>query len=183
VERATAFTGQGIITGALTTAAAFLAMALTHFKGIQEMGVISGGGLLLCLVPMLTTLAVMLMRGRQNRRDRRLGAGGQLRLQIEVFWLRHPIAVLVGAACACALAGWEARRVFFDYDLLHLQNPRLASVTYEKKLIQSAGASALYGAVVADTGPQANDYAARLRALPSVADVRSAADFIKGDQA
>ena len=38
VDRAMVFTGQGIITGALTTAMAFLAMGLTDFKGIQEMG-------------------------------------------------------------------------------------------------------------------------------------------------
>ena len=38
VDKAMVFTGQGIITGALTTAGAFLAMWLTDFKGIQEMG-------------------------------------------------------------------------------------------------------------------------------------------------
>ena len=40
------FTGQGIFTGALTTAGAFMAMVFTNFKGIQEMGIICGGGLL-----------------------------------------------------------------------------------------------------------------------------------------
>ena len=54
MTKAMVFTGQGIFTGALTTAGAFLAMAFTHFKGIQEMGIICGGGLLLCLVPMMT---------------------------------------------------------------------------------------------------------------------------------
>ena len=39
------YTGQGIFTGAFTTAGAFLAMGFTDFKGIQEMGVICGGGL------------------------------------------------------------------------------------------------------------------------------------------
>jgi uncharacterized protein len=54
LTKAMVFTGQGIFTGALTTAGAFLAMAFTHFKGIQEMGLICGGGLLLCFVPMMT---------------------------------------------------------------------------------------------------------------------------------
>ena len=65
LDKAMVFTGQGIITGALTTACAFLAMGLTNFKGIQEMGIISGGGLVLCLVPMMTLLPVLLMRGRR----------------------------------------------------------------------------------------------------------------------
>ena len=44
------FTGRGIFTGAFTTAGGFLAMGFTQFKGIQEMGIICGGGLLVCLV-------------------------------------------------------------------------------------------------------------------------------------
>ena len=68
--KAIVFTGQGICTGAFTTAGAFLAMGFTNFKGIQEMGVICGGGLLICLVPMMTLLPVWLMRaGRQNTMD------------------------------------------------------------------------------------------------------------------
>ncbi len=66
MRKAMVFTGQGIFTGALTTAAAFLAMGLTNFKGIQEMGIICGGGMLICFVPMMTMLPVLLFRGRQN---------------------------------------------------------------------------------------------------------------------
>ena len=46
IERAIALTGQGIIASALTMAAGFLAMALTGFKGVWEMGIISGCGVL-----------------------------------------------------------------------------------------------------------------------------------------
>ena len=67
MTKAMVFTGQGIFTGALTTAGAFLAMAFTHFNGIQEMGVICGGGLLLCFVPMMTMLPAMLLRGPSKR--------------------------------------------------------------------------------------------------------------------
>ena len=66
LTKAMVFTGQGIFTGSLTTAGAFIAMAFTNFKGIQEMGIICGGGLLLCLIPMMTLLPVLLLRGRQN---------------------------------------------------------------------------------------------------------------------
>ena len=70
LTKAMVFTGQGIFTGSLTTAGAFIAMAFTNFKGIQEMGIICGGGLLLCLIPMMTLLPVLLLRGRQNVIDR-----------------------------------------------------------------------------------------------------------------
>ena len=73
LTKAMVFTGQGIFTGGLTTAGGFLAMGLTDFKGIQEMGVICGGGLLVCLVPMMTMLPVLLLRGRQNVVDHESG--------------------------------------------------------------------------------------------------------------
>ena len=79
IHKAMVFTGQGIVVGGVTTAAAFLAMGLTRFRGIQEVGIICGGGLLLCLIPMMTTLPALLMRGpakspRPSNRPRRSGA-------------------------------------------------------------------------------------------------------------
>src|SRR5262249_40859080 len=104
IVRASVFTGQGIVVGGLTTAAAFLAMGLTGFRGVREVGIICGGGLLLCLIPMMTMLPAMLMRGRENARDYQLGHTGEARLQIEKVWLRHPVTVLVATLVLCALA-------------------------------------------------------------------------------
>ena len=47
-------------------------MWLTNFKGIQEMGIICGGGLLVCFIPMMTLLPVLLLRGRQNVMDQKV---------------------------------------------------------------------------------------------------------------
>ncbi len=182
VDRTMSFTGQGIVTAALTTAAAFLAMALTNFRGIQEMGIISGCGLLLCLVPMMTALPVLLMHGRQNLRDRQLGPAGQKRVRIELLWLQHPATVIIATALLCLGASLEFHRIHFDYDLLHMQSQALSSVRNEKKLIQSAGAATLYGAVVADSASQAREYEAKIKQLPAVANVRSAIDFFTEDQ-
>ncbi len=182
VEHTMTFTGQGIVTAALTTAAAFLAMALTHFKGIQEMGIISGCGLLLCLIPMMTSLPVLLMHGRQNLRDRQLGPAGQRRSKIEILWLRHPAMVSTGALLLCLGAVLEFHHLHFDYNLLHMQSQALPSVKYEKKLIQAGTDSSIYGAVVADSLPQAREYEAKIKQLPAVSGVRSVADFFTEDQ-
>ena len=182
IERATAFTGQGIITGGVTTATAFLAMGLTGFKGIREMGIIAGGGVLLCLIPMMTCLPLLLRRGRQNQLDHEIGPAGQRRLQIEVLWLRHPGLVGALTLLLCVAAASQYPRVQFDYDLLHMQSPALASVIYERTLIQATGASALYGAVVADSAAQAREYEDKIKRLPAVAEVKSAADFLTPDQ-
>src|SRR5438309_11919880 len=46
LEKAMVYTGQGIFTGYFTAAGALVAMALTVFKGIQVIGIISGRALL-----------------------------------------------------------------------------------------------------------------------------------------
>ena len=182
IERAMAFTGQGIIIGGVTMAAAFLAMALTDFKGIWEMGIISGCGVLLCLIPMMTCLPLLLRRGRQNRLDHHIGPTGQRRLEIELLWLRHPVLVLGLTLLLCAGAAFQFPRVHFDYDLLHLQSQALPSVIYEQTLIAATGASALYGEVIADSAAQAREYEEKLKRLPAVARVQSAADYFTEDQ-
>src|SRR5258708_25523068 len=112
--KAMVFTGQGIFTGTLTTAGAFLAMAFTNFKGIQEMGIICGGGLLICFIPMMTMLPAMLLRGRQNVIDHETG-GAARRARIENIWLQRPALVTVIIVVSCAVAATRLRKVYFDY--------------------------------------------------------------------
>ncbi len=55
--------GPAITTGAITTAVAFFSAGLTNFTGVAELGIIAGGGILLCAVAELTMLpaAIALM--------------------------------------------------------------------------------------------------------------------------
>jgi hopanoid biosynthesis associated RND transporter like protein HpnN len=170
VDRAMVFTGQGIVTGALTTAMAFLAMGLTDFKGIQEMGIISGGGLVLCLIPMMTLLPVLLMKGRQNVIDHEQGREVQQRARIEDFWLQRPALVVVVTLLFCAAASLQFKKVYFDYNLLHMQSKGMPMVVYEMKLLNS-GQSLLSAAVVADSLQEARQIETKLRKLPLVASV------------
>jgi hopanoid biosynthesis associated RND transporter like protein HpnN len=170
LTKAMVFTGQGIFTGALTTAGAFMAMALTHFKGIQEMGIICGGGLLVCFIPMMTLLPVMLLRGRQNGIDHRV-TEDDTRARIENIWLQRPLLVMGITAGLCLAAFWEARKVHFDYNLIKMQSPSLPSVVFEHKLLDSADKSLLYGAVMADSLTNAVELREKIKQLPVVADV------------
>ena len=176
------YTGQGIFTGALTTAFAFLAMRFTNFKGIQEMGIICGGGMLICFVPMMTMLPVLLYRGRQNALDLHAVPAAPLRSQIESLWLRRPITVCAVTLGLCLLAATGVRKVHFDYDLLDMQSPSLPSVVFEKKLINSGSKYVLSASVVANTAEEAVALEARIRQLPSVLDVDSMAPRLVGDQ-
>jgi len=172
LERAMVHTGQGICTGALTTAGGFLAMGLTQFKGIQEMGWICGGGMLICLITTLTFLPALLLSGRQNLWDE-TSVRPPVRAWIEQLWLRRPRAVLALSALVTLTTAFHAFRVRFDYNLLNLQSQSLPAVVFEKKLIESAGRSLLYGVVIADSLAEAQRLQRQLEELPAVASVES----------
>jgi uncharacterized protein len=183
MRKAIIYTGQGVFTGALTTAAAFVAMCLTNFRGIQEMGIICGGGMLICFVQMMTMLPVLLFRERPDRRDRKKKiARPELRARIESLWLKRPVPVVVVTACLTVAALAALPQLSFDYDLLNLQSKGLPAVVFAKKLIDTKSKSVLYGAVVAGTAREAVSMEEKLRKLSTVADVESMASRVTGDQ-
>lgn len=53
--------GKGIITGALTTAAAFLALLVSQSRGMKEMGIVTGVGLIAIMLATFLFLPVMLV--------------------------------------------------------------------------------------------------------------------------
>jgi hopanoid biosynthesis associated RND transporter like protein HpnN len=182
LEKAMVYTGQGIFTGCFTTAGAFLAMYFTDFKGIKEMGIISGGGLLICLVPMMTLLPVLLLRGRQNVLDHTFPQEIEKRARLERIWLERPLLVsgLTAALCLVSLARFKA--VHFDYNLLHMQTKGLPAVVFEQKLINSAEKSVLYCAVIARSLNEALELETRITNLPAVGSVDSMARYLSEDQ-
>jgi hypothetical protein len=182
LAKAMVYTGQGILTGGLTTAGGFLAMGLTNFKGIQEMGVICGGGLIVCLVPMMTLLPVLLLRGRQNVVDHEQGEPAAKRAWIENLWLRRPVWTAGVTLALCALAATQLHKVYFDYNLLNMQSEGLAAVEFEKDLINSTPKSVLFGAVIATNLPQAVAFERQLTNLPAVSSIDSITGFLSEDQ-
>jgi uncharacterized protein len=175
MSTAMVFTGMGVLTSGLTTAGAFFAMAITDFKGVREMGFISGGGLVLCLIPMFTLLPVLLLRGRQNVLDHALAGQSTARERMEQFWMTRPGVTVATGLLLVALIAPQMRKVYFDYNLLHMQTEDLPAVDYQNKLIEQAGQSLLYGAVMADSLEEALRLEQKLTNLATVAKVESMA--------
>jgi uncharacterized protein len=180
--RAMVNTGLGIFTGCLTTAGAFFAMGITDFKGIQEMGIITGAGMVLSLIPMMTFLPALMLKGRKKTLKPDKNPHMSSRARLERIWLDRPLAVTIIVVLVSLAALIPMRRVYFDYNLLRLQSKGLPAVEYEHKLIDSASKSVLFAAVVATNREEALLLEAKLTNLPSVATVDSMAKYVSGDQ-
>lgn len=165
--------GPGIASGAVTTALAFFAASLTQFKGVAELGIIAGGGIMLCLFSALVVLPAMLKlfdRGSGvKRRARSLYVIPACRP-----FLRHPkltvgFTVIAVGICVCGLP-----RLRYDHNLLNLQSPGLESVRLERKLSSGGQRSALCGLSMASS----RDELARLKARFESLDVVSGTEEI-----
>lgn len=134
-------TGKGIITGALTTAGAFFALAFSDFKAMHDMGIVLGMGVLCALVSALFVLpAMMTLKERffpyksgeastESRIMRRLG--GVVSRQSTIFVVTG-LLITIGFAVSASFMGFES-------DVRKIQ-PRGMEVTEaEEKLAEDFG--------------------------------------------
>jgi hopanoid biosynthesis associated RND transporter like protein HpnN len=160
--------GPGIVSGGLTTALAFCTAALTHFTGVAELGIIAGGGILLCILAALVALPALL---RLCDRD---GSPSSTATPLPVAafcrpFCRHPRVVLIAATGLTVLLAVSAFRLRYDHNLLNLQPLRLRSVELEGQLATHMNRSVWYALSMADSQADLARRKARLEALDEVA--------------
>jgi hypothetical protein len=189
IEITAARAGPGMLLGAVTAAATFYVLMLTDFRGVQELGFISGTAILLSWVATMTVFpATLVMLDR--RHATRPGSSVPRAIRLESIHVplvdritSHPRTVLAVAAVltgASALAlGW----VQFDYNLLNLQAEGTESVTWEKKILATSGRSGFAALSSADTLDELRRKQEAFRKLPTVSEVDSALLLIPDQQA
>lgn len=174
-------TGPSLITAAVTNAAAFFAMALSGFRGVTELGIIAGGGMLIALAVTMLVLPAMLLVIHRKGESRYIPAQAAASC-LDRILLNYPYAVLVICAILTLGAGLSAWRVRFDYNVLRLQSRGLESVDTEYRLLNADAESTIFAAVVTDTVDETRHVHQQLAALPSVATVHSIAEVIPASQ-
>ncbi|MFT7620991.1 MAG: preprotein translocase subunit SecF [Myxococcota bacterium] len=107
-------TGPAVLTGAVTSAAAFGAMALTDFRAVRELGIIAGSGLILVLIAAFVLMPLVLGReGTQvgaPRKDRLSGP------RSFVWPSRANAPILVGGLLITLLLSSTITKIEFNFD-------------------------------------------------------------------
>ena len=174
-------TGPSIITAGVTNAAAFFAMALSGFRGVIELGVIAGGGMLLATAGMTVVLPSLLLCIRRKNEPTHLPT--QVKVTgVERFILHRPWLTVSICTVVTALAlglGWRAQ---FDYNVLKLQSRGLESVDTEMRLLKADAESTIFASVVCENFAEAQHLQHSLTGLPTVATAHSIAELIPEDQ-
>jgi hopanoid biosynthesis associated RND transporter like protein HpnN len=180
LARTGAVVGPQMAFAALATAAGFLAFVPTGFRGVAELGLIAGTGMLIALACSLTFLpaAIALLRPRPEAREIGLAIGTAAERTLVV--VRWPI--LAAFAIACAVGAALLPEVEFDTDPLHTKNPHTEAMATLAELIDDPLATPYTADIMAASPAEAAALSQRLAALPQVARVLSLASLVPGAQ-
>ena len=178
--------GTGIVTAAVTTALAFLCATFTDFQGVAELGIIAGGGILLCAAATFLVLPALIAISDRNVEPRRLPT------PFQGIWLRRITSHRPRTAALASLAvvgvvgvsgfsfhdGRIASRVQYDANLLNLQADDLESVAVQRRVFERSNGSLLYAVSLADDESGTRRLAREFEALPTVHRVEHLASLM-----
>lgn len=161
--------GPSIVVGAGTAALAFFCTMSTGFLGLREMGWITGSGMLLFMIGVITVLPALLVVGGRQKVDLRRARFDD----VEAFGIlnRRPWMVVTGFVGAALVLLFFAPRVKFDYNLLNLQAHGTPAVEWEKKMIERSQTSGWYALSMADSAEEARALKAKFASLDCVGQV------------
>jgi hypothetical protein len=173
--------GPQIVLAALATAAGFLAFVPTDFRGVAELGLIAGVGMLIALACSLTFLPALLVLMRPRGEAVEVGYRWAARAEARLVRVRLPVAA--GFAALCLAGALLAPRIAFDSDPLNTKDPASESMQTLRALINEPLTSPYTADILVDSPDVAASLLPKLRALPLVADAISLPALVPDNQA
>jgi hopanoid biosynthesis associated RND transporter like protein HpnN len=191
-DRAVALTGHrvgtALLISALTTAACFYAFVPTDFRGISELGLIGGTGMLISVLMTLTLLPALLsvrpFRITEHRPARLWESDepGRVAMVMHELTGRRGRAVALLAATVLVAALLFLPRLWFDHDPMRLADPESESLRTLKELAGEPSNVPDAISVLASSPADARELVDRLLALPEVGEVRTLESSLPTDQ-
>ncbi|MGR9046769.1 MAG: MMPL family transporter [Gammaproteobacteria bacterium] len=173
--------GPSIALCALTTSAGFFAFIPTAYKGVSELGIISGTGIFISLLITLTVLPAQLkLFGLKTERS--TASDDLFPDWVYHFPMRHAIAIRWTSA-ALILAGLGLlTQTRFDFNPLNLRDPDSESVATFRELLETKETSPMTLTVLANNQEEALNKALKLKRLDVVENAITIFDYIPSNQ-
>ena len=178
--KTTRIAGPAIITGALSTVVAFFATGATSFKGIAELGIIAGGGILLCAIAQLFVLPALVRIVDHSRWGQQFPKPVPVYAAIGVL-MKAPRLIIALAIGLTIFGVFGLRHLWFDYNLLNLEPRGLESVELERKLLSECDQSMWYALSIADSREELLAKKDKFLQLASVERTEEIVSLLPGD--
>ncbi|WP_437226154.1 MMPL family transporter [Planctomicrobium sp. SH661] len=178
--------GTGSVTAAISTSLSFFSATFTNFLGVSELGIIAGGGILLCALATLTVLPAMIVVSDKNLKTKQVPSpfeGVLLRKVINrcprlVTCLALLLVFGVGLQAFEWKDGWITSKVKYDYNLLNLQAQGLEAVDLQERIFDESNGSLLFAVSIADSPENARLLKEKFLELPTVSRVEDLASYL-----
>ena len=169
--------GPGIVIGAVTTSIAFFMAGFTEFVGIAELGVIAGGGVLLCCLSAMVVLPAMIHLSDSSRPKRILPAPLDVHGWLNPLFKRPLLllAITIGGTAAVSMGIIGLK---YDHNLLNLQPAGLESVELERKLLDASDQSVWFALSITENREELLKRKQRFLELKSVQRVEEIASLL-----
>jgi hopanoid biosynthesis associated RND transporter like protein HpnN len=180
--------GSGIITGALTTAAAFFALAISVTQGIKEMGIVLGIGIVCAMLTTMTGLpSILVARERVLKRIIKKPFK-QAHVEFKILGdlgrsiTARPLLFLVAAIVITGLLLYQAMNIRFDYNMLNIEPKGLATVELQDTIIEAFDLSPDFAMVTTSSVEESYEMAERLKEMPLISMVENIADYVPPEE-
>ncbi len=172
--------GAPLTLAALATAAGFLSFLPTAYKGVSELGLIAGLGMLIAFATSVTLLPALL--GKLNPPAEPEPLGYAALGVVDRFLERNRTPILIATAIVVVAGLPLLHWLRFDFNPMNLRSPKAESVATYLDLKNDPHSGANDIQVLAPTLAAADSVAGKVKALPEVARVTTLSSFIPDQQ-
>jgi len=183
--------GAGIITGGLTTAAAFITLTVSDTPGIRSFGLVLGVGITAVMFATLIVLPSLLISQEKTRLflHNKLRKNSKKKLErksIQFGFMgnvgegvaRKPSITLISAIIVTALLLISALNIKYDYNYMNMEPKGIPSVTLQDSLEKAFEMSPDFAMVTTSTVEESREIAEKAKKVPSVSYVETISDFV-----
>ena len=172
--------GWSLTLAAVSLIAGFFAFLPTAFRGVSELGLIAGAGMIVAYLFSLTLLpaliAVFQPKGEKEAVRTSWMAG------VDPWIIEHRKAVLIGVGLITLAGAPLLWKLPFDSNPMHLRSPKVESIATYLDLIKDSATSPNVIDVLAPSVDAVPETSKKLAGLSSVAEVMSIDTFVPRDQ-
>ena len=172
--------GAPLTLAALATAAGFLSFLPTVYKGVSELGLIAGIGMLIAFATSITLLPALMSVLKPPSEPEQLGYAALA--PVDRFLERHRMAILIVTAVVVVAGLPLLYWLRFDFNPINLRSPTTEAVSTFLSLKNDPDNGFNDIQVLEPSLEAADRLAAKLRTLPEVARAVTLSSFIPADQ-
>jgi hopanoid biosynthesis associated RND transporter like protein HpnN len=181
LETAGARAGAPLTLAAAATAAGFLSFLPTDYRGLSELGLIAGLGMVIAFLTSITLLPALLQIFNPPGEPEPLGYAALA--PVDKFLGDHRVPVIVGTLLVAIVGLPLLMNLRFDFNPTNLRSPKAESIATYLDLRRDPNVNSHSAEVLAPNVAAADAIAKQLAARPEVARTMTIDSFVPTDQA